>query len=85
MSGYFDFAEVQAMSHNPMRMTDYVVHLDKLLAVTGKPVHCGAGKISHQQAVDKTISEYRKFQTHTLSTVEKDYLRAIKEIEGEAK
>lgn len=62
VSGYFDFAEVQAMSHNPMRMADYVEHLDKLLAATGKPVLCGAGKISHQQAVDKAISEYRKFK-----------------------
>ena len=85
VSGYFDFAEVQAMTHNPMHMADYAEHLDKILAATGKPVLAGAGKISHQQAVDKAISEYRKFQTQTLSPVEKDYLKAIKGIEDEAK
>lgn len=85
VSGYFDFAEVQAMSRNPMHMSDYVEHLDKILAATGKPVLSGAGKISHQQAVDKEISEYRKFQTQTLSPVEEDYLKAIKNIETEAK
>lgn len=85
VSGYFDFAEVQAMSHNPMHMSDYVEHLDKILAATGKPVLSGAGKISHQQAVDKAISEYRKFQTQTLSPVEEVYLKTIKSIETEAK
>lgn len=28
VSGYFDFAEIQAMRHNPMYMEDYVEHLD---------------------------------------------------------
>lgn len=85
VSGYFDFAEVQAMNHNPMRMADYVEHLDKILSATGMHVLAGAGKISHQQAVDKAISEYRKFQNQTLSPVEEDYLKAIKGIESEAK
>ena len=85
VSGYFDFAEVQAMSQNPMRMVDFVEYLDKILTATGKPILSGAGKISHREAVDKAISEYRKFQTQTLSPVEKDYLKAIKGIEGEAK
>ena len=85
VSGYFDFAEVQAMSHNPMRMVDFVEHLDKILTATGKPILSGAGKISHRKAVDKAITEYRKFQTQTLSSVEKDYLKAIKGIEGQVR
>ncbi len=28
VSGYFDFAEIQAMRHNPMYMADYVEHLE---------------------------------------------------------
>ena len=31
VSGYFDFAEIQAMRHNPMYMADYVEHLDNVL------------------------------------------------------
>lgn len=85
VSGYFDFAEIQAMSHNPMYMADYIENLDKILTATGKPVLTGAGKISHKQAVDKAISEYRRFQAQTLSSVEEDYLKAIKDIEAEAK
>ena len=32
VSGYFDFAEVQAMRHRPMHMSDYVEHLDRVLS-----------------------------------------------------
>lgn len=35
VSGYFDFAEVQAMRHRPMHMSDYVEHLDRVLSSTG--------------------------------------------------
>ena len=36
VSGYFDFAEIQAMRHHPMYMSDYVEHLDNVLKTTGK-------------------------------------------------
>ena len=36
VSGYFDFAEIQAMRHNPMYMSDYVEHLDNVLKTTGE-------------------------------------------------
>ena len=32
VSGYFDFAEFQAMRHKPMRMKDYINQLDKILS-----------------------------------------------------
>ncbi|KAA9295935.1 MULTISPECIES: virulence RhuM family protein [Aerococcus] len=85
VSGYFDFAEVQAIQHNPMYMSDYVEHLDRVLSVTGRPVLQSAGKISHQQAMDKAKKEYRDYQKNTLSPVEEDYLRTIKALEQEVK
>lgn len=69
VSGYFDFAEVQAIQHNPMHMSDYVDHLDRVLSVTGRPVLQSVGKISHQQAMDKAKKEYREYQKNTLSPV----------------
>ena len=36
VSGYFDFAEIQAMRHHPMYMSDYVEHLDNVLRTTGE-------------------------------------------------
>jgi toxin-antitoxin system, toxin component, fic family len=35
-------------------------------------------KKSHQQAVEKAESEYRKYQAKTLSPVEKEYLESLK-------
>ncbi len=85
VSGYFDFAEVQAMRHNPMYMSDYVEHLDNLLKTTGEKVLEGAGAVSHTQAIEKAKAEYRKFQVQNLSPVEEEYLNTIKSIEKEAK
>ncbi len=85
VSGYFDFAEVQAMRHNPMHMSDYVEHLDKVLASTGQPVLDDAGTVSHKMAMEKAEREYKKYQAATLSPVEEDYLRTVKGLEKRAK
>lgn len=85
VSGYFDFAEIQAMRHNPMYMSDYVDHLDNLLKATGENLLSDAGKVSHAQALEKAKSEYQKYQVQNLSPVEEAYLQNIKQIEKEAK
>ena len=81
VSGYFDFAEIQAMRHNPMYMSDYVEHLDNVLKATGEHLLDGAGSISHAQAISKANEEYQKYQIQNLSPVEKEYLLTIKDIE----
>jgi hypothetical protein len=81
VSGYFDFAEIQAIRHNPMYMSDYVEQLDKLLSSTGEAVLIGAGSVSHKQAMDKANHEYQKYITQNLSPVEEAYLQTIKELE----
>lgn len=80
VSGYFDFAEIQAMKHRPMRMHDYVSQLDNILSSTGESVLEDAGKISHQQAMEKAEREYRLFQQRVLSPVEQAYLDTIKDL-----
>lgn len=85
VSGYFDFAEVQAMRHNPMHMKDYVAHLDAILSATGEKVLQTSGKISHAQALEKATKEYRKYQVQTLSPVEEEYLQTINTLEKRAK
>ena len=85
VSGYFDFAEVQAMRHNPMHMSDYIEHLDRVLSTTGEKLLEGAGTVSHKQAKEKAEREYRKYQVETLSPVEEAYLETIRETEKLAK
>ena len=85
VSGYFDFAEIQAMRHNPMYMSDYVEHLDNVLKATGEDLLDGAGSVSHAQAIAKANEEYLKYQIQNLSPVEEEYLLTIKEIEKQVK
>lgn len=78
VSGYFDFAEVQAMKHRTMYMKDYIQHLDAILSSTGEQLLNGCGTVSHGQAMEKAEKEYRKFDVRTLSPVEQAYLDNIK-------
>lgn len=77
VSGYFDFAEIMAMEHRPVYMMDYVKQLDTILQSTGRPMLKGSGSISHQEAMDKALGEYRKYQVMTLAPVEEAYLESI--------
>ena len=77
VSGYFDFAEIMAMEHRPVYMMDYVKQLDTILQSTGRPLLKGSGSISHEEAMDKALSEYRKYQVKTLTPVEEAYLESI--------
>jgi len=80
VSGYFDFAEIQAIRHNPMYMEDYIKQLDTILSSTGEKLLIGAGTVSHEQAIEKAKSEYKKYQVKTISPVEREYLNALKQI-----
>ena len=42
VSGYFDFAEIQAMKRRPMYMSDYIQQLDNILSSTGEQLLSGA-------------------------------------------
>ena len=84
VSGYFDFAEIQAMKRRPVYMSDYVRQLDTILSSTGEALLNGPGTVSHQQALDKAREEYRKFQIRELSPVEHAYLDTIKALNAKA-
>lgn len=85
VSGYFDIAEVNALEHRPMYMSDYIRQLDAVLTSGGRPLLEGSGNVSHQQALDKARNEYRKYQVSTLSPVEQAYLDTIKTAAKEVK
>ena len=85
VSGYFDCAEIQAIRHNPMHMEDYIKHLDMILSSTGEKLLIGSGTISHDKAIEKAKSEYKKYQVKTISPVEQEYLDALKELNNKIK
>jgi hypothetical protein len=44
-----------------------------------------AGSVSHEQAVNKATTEYKKYQQKTLSEVEKNYLENLKTLDEKTK
>ena len=80
VSGYFDFAEFQALKHKPMRMKDYISQLDKILSSLDTKVLTNAGTVSHKEAIEKAKIEYQKYQIKELSPIEKEYLNSINKI-----
>ena len=84
VSGYFDFAEIQAIRHRPMYMEDYIKQLDGILSGTDEKLLTDAGSVSHRQAIEKAEKEYRKYQVKTLSPVEEAYLDTLKQLEKTA-
>ncbi|NLE63860.1 MAG: hypothetical protein BWY08_01416 [Bacteroidetes bacterium ADurb.Bin174] len=85
VSGYLDFAERQAEREQTMTMKDWAEHLDKILTMSGEKLLLGAGSVSHEVAIEKATTEYKKYQQKTLSEVEKNYLESLKMLENTAK
>lgn len=61
-------------------MEDYIKQLNNILSSTGEKLLEGAGTVSHNKAIEKAKSEYRKYQVKTISPVEKEHLETLKEI-----
>ena len=80
VSGYLDFAELQANSHNAMTMKNWIEHVDRILTATGSELLKGNGKVSREQMLFKVHEEYKKYSEKILSKAERDYLNEIREI-----
>lgn len=65
VSLYLDFAELQAQSHKPMYMKDWIQKLDDFLKLSGKELLTHAGTISAELAKQKANQEYDKFKERT--------------------
>lgn len=77
---YLDFAELQAKSHVPMYMKDWIQKLDDFLKLSGKELLTHAGSVSAEVAKLKANEEYDKFHERTqyqLSPVEIHFLEAF--------
>jgi len=85
VSGYLDFAERQAEREQAMTMKDWAEHLDKILTMSGEKLLQGAGSISHDIAIEKATTEYKKYQQKTLSEAEQNYLDSLKSLENQSK
>lgn len=77
---YLDFAELQAKSHVPMYMKDWIQKLDDFLKLSGKELLTHAGSVSAEVAKLKANEEYDKFREraqYKLSPVEIHFLEVF--------
>jgi len=84
VSAYFDAAEFRAMNHQPTYMKDWLAHLEQLITAMGGKTLQGAGKVSHQQAIETAELEYGKYRAQLaeqISDAEKAYLEAMKAVQ----
>ena len=79
VSAYLDVAEINALNMHPMTMKDWIRELDGFLTMTHKDILNGAGKISHEKALQKAHEEYDKYMKTHLTQAEKDYLEIMGE------
>ncbi|MBW2642193.1 MAG: virulence RhuM family protein [Deltaproteobacteria bacterium] len=80
---YLEFAELQALNRKPMYMQDWIAKLDDFLRLSERNILAHAGKISHEQAMEKAHKEYEKFRMahlNTPSAVERHFEEAVKDV-----
>lgn len=82
---YLDFAELQAKSHTPMYMNDWIIKLDDFLKLSGKELLTHAGTISSEVAKLKAESEYNKFKERSLERLSPVEIHFIENFEKERK
>ena len=66
-----------------MHMQDWIIKLDNFLSLNEREILTHAGKISHQQAIDKALGEYDKYHTLTVnepSLVEQHFIEALQTV-----
>ena len=80
VSQFLDFAELQALEMNPMRMEDWVGKLDAMLTLSGRELLNGPGKISHEEACRKAVAEFREYRRREMIQYESDFDRAVREL-----
>ncbi len=61
VTAYLEFADLQAMNRRPMYMADWIAKLDDFLRLSDRDILTHAGKISHEQAVEKAEIEFEKY------------------------
>ena len=83
VTAYLEVAELQALNQVPMNMRDWIGRLHQFLTMTGRELLDHAGKISHDEALQKAHTEYETFRLKQLAMpteVEKHFIEAEKEM-----
>ena len=79
VSAFLDLAENRAKRHIPMTMEDWAIRIDKFLLADDLDVLKDAGKISHEIACDKALSEFERYRIKQDKLYKSDFDLLIEE------
>lgn len=78
---YLVFAEGQAMRRVPMYMKDWIKKLNNFLTVNDREILNHAGKVSHEEALEKAEKEYDAFhKKRNAKFIDNDFDREVKKL-----
>lgn len=79
VSAFLDLAEARAKRNIPMTMEDWATRIDKYLLSDDRDILKDAGKISHEIACDKALTEFEKYRVKQDKLYESDFDLLLKE------
>ncbi len=79
VSAFLDLAETRAHRHIPMTMEDWATRIDKFLLSDDRDILKDAGKISHEIACDKALTEFEKYRVKQDKLYKSDFDLLIEE------
>lgn len=82
VSGYLDFAEMQANRNIPMTMEDWAKHLDRILMATEHEILTNAGKISMEVAKEHAETEWEKYRVIQDRIYKSDFDLFLEDVKG---
>lgn len=80
VSMYLDFAELQAMNMQAMKMQDRIDKLDGFLKTSGKELLDNAWAISHKEAIETAKKEYEKYRKQENKNYMSDFDKEIRKL-----
>ena len=79
-SAFIDTAERRARKHVLMTMADWKNVLTKFLELNDEPILPNAGRVTHEQAEEKALSEYERFRVIQDKEILSDFDRHCKSL-----
>ena len=85
VSAFLDLAEARAKRNIPMTMEDWATRIDKYLLSDDRDILKDAGKISHEIACDKALTEFEKYRVKQDKLYKSDFDLLMEETEDKEK
>ena len=84
-NAFIDIAEQRAEDHILMTMADWSVLLQRYMDLNNRPLLPDAGRVTHEQAVEKALTEYDKFRVIQDREIMSDFDKQLKLLFGDKK